>query len=288
MRFSVFDFANYIMLTIVTLIMLYPFLNIFAVSFSSYKAFQENPLRIIPKEFNIDAYASILEHEMLYSSYLNTIFITTCGIGLSLFLYILTAYPLSKRHLKGRGFLMTMIVFTMMFNGGLIPNYLLIKELGLLDNVWSIIITGAFSGFNVILMKNFFENIPDSLEEAAKIDGANDPYILFKIIIPLSKPIIATICLYVAVAYWNNFFLAVMYIRSPEKWPLMLFLREIIMGAKMQEIASGGNTAEVAKDLTTESLQYATLLIVMVPILCVYPFLQKYFVKGIMLGSVKG
>jgi putative aldouronate transport system permease protein len=288
-RIELFDAINYFLITAVCLIMLYPFVNVAAVSLSSYSAFVENPMMIWPKDFNAAAYVQILSHPILLSSYLNTIIVTVSGVTLGIFLYIITAYPLSKKHLKGRNFFLLLVVFTMLFNGGLIPNFYLMRELGLLDTLLALILPMLLSGFSLILMKNFMESIPEELEEAAKIDGASDPYLLFRIVVPLSKPIIATLCLFAAVGYWNNFFNGIIYIRSVENWPLMLFLREIIEGARMQEISGGGNIAESGQNaVVPETLKYATLMIVMIPILCVYPFVQKYFVKGIMLGSVKG
>ncbi|MCM3747007.1 carbohydrate ABC transporter permease [Paenibacillus pasadenensis] len=287
-RFEWFDAVNYTLLLLICVIMLYPFVNVAAVSFSSYSSFLENPMMIWPKQLSFAAYNQILSHPVLLSSYTNTIIITVCGVAIGIFLYIITAYPLSKKHLKGRNFFMVIVIFTMLFNGGLIPNFYLIRELGLLDTLTALVVPMLLSGFNLILMKNFMESLPEELEEAAKMDGASEPYLLFRIIVPLSMPIIATLCLFTAVGYWNNFFNAVIYIRSVENWPLMLFLREIIEGARMQEI-SGANAAEVGKNaVVPETLKYATLMIVMVPILCVYPFVQKYFVQGITLGSVKG
>lgn len=286
-RPELFDIVNYILVTLVCLIMLYPFLNVASVSFSSYNAYINNPMMVWPREFSVAAYKEIMSQGMLWRSYGNTVFITVCGVGIGIILYILTAYPLSKRFLKGRKTLMLMVVITMLFSGGLIPNYYLMRSLGLLDTLTALIVPSLISGFNLILMKNFFESLPEELEEAAKIDGASDPYILFRIIVPLSKPIIATLCLFTAVSYWNNFFNAVIYIRSSENWPLMLFLREVIEGASAMAL-SANNAAEAGEQMTSETIKYATLMLVMVPILCVYPFLQKYFVKGIMLGSVKG
>lgn len=284
-----FDWVNYTILVFVCAVMLFPFVNVAAVSFSSYSSFIKNPLMLWPQEFSLAAYEKILMHPVLLSSYINTIIITLSGVIIGIFLYIVTAYPLSKRHLKGRNIFLLIIIFTMLFNGGLIPNFYLMRELGLLDTLLALVLPMLLSGFSLILMKNFMESLPEELEEAAKIDGASDPYILFRIIAPLSKPIIATLCLFAAVAYWNNFFNAIIYIRSVDNWPLMLFVREIIEGARMQEIAGGVNLAEVSQDsVVPETLKYATLIIVMAPIICVYPFVQKYFVKGIMLGSVKG
>lgn len=286
-KLELFDAINYTLLTLICVVMLYPFINVASVSLSSYSAYVNNPMMIWPHEFNLAAYQEIMSRALLWRSYLNTLIVTICGVSIGVFLYIITAYPLSKSVLKGRKLLMVLIVFTMLFNGGLIPNYYLMRSLGLLDTLAALILPALFSGFSLILMKNFFESLPEELEEAARMDGASDPYILFRIIVPLSKPIIATLCLFAAVGYWNNFFNAIIYIRSVTNWPLMLYLREVIEGASM--MAQQSNAAEMgSQQVTSETLKYATLMIVMIPILCVYPFLQKYFVKGIMLGSVKG
>ncbi|QNK59581.1 carbohydrate ABC transporter permease [Paenibacillus sp. PAMC21692] len=288
-KFSLFDAVNNTLVTLITLLMLYPFLNVFAVSISEYTAFVENPMRIWPKDISFAAYREILQHSVLWSSYRNTIIVAVSGVLIGIVLYILTAYPLSKKHLRGRGIIMVGIVFTMLFSGGLIPNYYLMRELGLINELAALVLPALLTGFSLILMKTFMEHIPEEMEEAARIDGASDPYILFRIVVPLSLPIIATLCLFSAVSYWNNFYNAIVYIRDVDKWPLMLFLREIIQGSKLSMIAGGDNAAEAAQiAITPVTLQYATLMIVMIPILCVYPFLQKYFVKGIMLGSVKG
>jgi len=291
LKFSLFDAVNNTLIAFITLLMLYPFVNVFVVSISSYSAFIENPMRIWPKNITFEAYQEIMGHPVLWTSYLNTIVVTASGVLIGIFLYIVTAYPLSKRHLRGRKFIMVAIVFTMLFNGGLIPNYYLMRELGLINTLAALVLPALLTGFNLILMKTFMEHIPEELEEAARIDGASDPFILFRIVVPLSGPIIATLCLFTAVGYWNNFYNAIVYIRDVDKWPLMLFLREIIEGAKLTSIATGAgdNAAETQSlNITPVTLQYATLMVVMIPILCVYPFLQTYFVKGIMLGSVKG
>ncbi len=287
-KINISSILIYSIVVLCVLVTILPFINIIAVSFSSYEAYLDNPMRLIPKNLNLSAYKEILGNKLLYSSYTNTIIVTICTIFLSLFIYVTGAYSLSRKGLKGKGIFMTLIVFTMMFNGGIVPNYYLIKSLNLYNSLWALIFTGSFSAFNLILMKNFFESLPTALIEAAKIDGAMEPTILFRIVLPLSKPILATIALYTAVGSWNNFFNAVIYIKDTSKWPLMLLLREIVMGASMQEIAAGGNILETADKTQPIMLQYATLLIVMVPILCVYPFLQKYFVKGVTVGAVKG
>ncbi|MCK9478568.1 MAG: carbohydrate ABC transporter permease [Firmicutes bacterium] len=267
-------------------IMLYPFLNVVAVAFSDYSEYLKRPLMIWPRNINFEAFEYVFSNPLILNCYKNTVIITALGTIGGLFLTVVTAYPLSKRHLKGQKFVMMFIVFTMLFNGGLIPKFYLIKSLGMLDTLWALIIPGMLTSFNIILMKNFFEGLPKGLEEAAKIDGAKDIYILYKIIIPLSMPIIATIALFIAVSYWNSFFNAVVYIRSTSKWTLQLLLREIIMTSNAA-LLQGTNFAE-EKLIQTQSVKYATLIVVILPILCLYPFLQKYFVKGVTLGAVKG
>lgn len=282
-----FDYLNYIFLFLLAVVTLYPLVNIIAISFSSYQAFVDNPLRVIPKEFTIDAYKQIMQNKNLYISYGNTIYVTLIGTVGALILYMITAYPLSKKDLRGRKFIMYMVTFTMVFHSGTIPNYLLMRSIGLLDTLAALIFSTLFTGFNLILVKNFIESIPPSLIEAAKIDGATENRLLWSIVMPLSKPILATVGLFTAVGYWNNFMSGVLYIQSQEKWPLMLFLREIILGAKMSELSGNLDVAE-EEIVQSISLQYATLLLVVLPILCVYPFLQRYFVKGVMVGAVKG
>ena len=278
-----------IILGIATIVMAYPLINIVAVSFSSYEEYMNNPLRIFPGEFTMKAFSYVFGSKLLISSYANTVFVTVAGTWISLFLTTLLSYSLSKKSLKGKRVIMTMLIFTMMFNGGLIPHFLLMKNLGLLDTYAALIIPYLLSPFNVILMKNFFANMPESLEEAARIDGASEFLILRRIFIPLSKPILATIGLFVAVMYWNSYFSAVVYIRSIDKWPLQLLLREILLAANNQLLAADGNMAEVSLgSIPTVSVRYATILVVIIPIICVYPFLQRYFVKGVMLGGVKG
>lgn len=283
----VFDIINYFLLTLVSMVMLYPFLNVVAISFSTYTSYIQNPFMIFPKEFSMEGFTFVFKNGLLLDSYKNTIIVTIVSSIFSLILTVLTAYPLSKKHLRGRKIFMNLLIFTMLFNGGLIPNFYLIRSLGWIDSLWALIVPGALGAYNVILMKSFFETLPESLEESARMDGASELTVLTRIILPLSMPIIATILLFVAVSHWNSFFSAIIYIRSPKKWTLQLVLREILLSANNQMLASGGNSAEVSQ-VPSETLQYATLVVVILPIMCVYPFLQKYFVKGVTLGAVKG
>ena len=278
----------YALVTVVAITMLYPILNVLAVSMSSYTSYARHPWMFFPFDFDFAAYKAVFSSRLILRSYGNTIFITTVGTLLTLLITVLTAYPLSRPGLRGKPVFMSLLLFTMMFNGGMIPNFLLIKGIGLYDSLWAQIIPAILSAYNTILMINFFKALPPSLFDAAKVDGASEPYILFKIVFPLSKAIIATIALFAAVGYWNNYFSGVLYARSQSNWPVQLVLREIILAANTAMINAEGNLAEMdLSAISSESLRYAALVVVMIPIMCIYPFLQKYFAKGVMLGAVK-
>ena len=287
-KITVVDTILFIIITVLNFVMIYPLVNITAVSVSSQMAYVENPMMIFPKGITTVAYQLILQSSVIKYAYLNTIIITVVGTFLSLFLYVTAAYPLSKKDFRGRSVIMKIIIFTMLFSGGLIPSFLLIKSLKLYDTLTALIMPSLFSAFNLVLVKNYFETIPQSLIESAKLDGVNEFMMLWKIIVPLSKAIISTIGLFVAVEYWNSYFSAVVYTSSVEKWTLQLLLRELIMSANLGEVTSLGDMAEISRTIPTESVKYAALVITILPILCIYPFVQKYFVSGIMIGAVKG
>ena len=279
----------YSFITIIAITMLYPVLNVMAVAVSSYTSYARTPWMIIPYEFDFSAFKTVFASKLIMNSYANTIIITLTGTVLTIAITVLTAYPLSRPGFKGKAFFSEMIIFTMMFSGGIIPNFLLIKYIGLYNTLTALILPGILSAFNVMLMVNFFKALPDSLIEAAKVDGASEPYVLWRIVVPLSKPVLATIALFAAVGYWNSYFSAVMYIRDQSKWPVQLVLREIVMAANTAMLNSAGNMAELdLGSIPMDSLRYASLIVVMLPIMCVYPFLQRYFTKGVMLGAVKG
>ncbi len=283
----VFDLVVYVLLALVSIVMIYPFLNVLAIAMSDYSGYLENPMMIFPKNFTLDAVKEVFRNPLVLSGYGNTIFITLVGTLLDLVLLTLVAYPLSRSGFRGKKIFMSLIIFTMLFNGGLIPNFYLIRSLHLLDTRWALIFPRLLSAFNIILLINFFQSLPVSLLEAAKLDGAGEWKVLYQIVLPLSKPIMATLALFVAVGYWNSFFEAIMYIRATDRWTLQLVLREIVMSSNTQMLQTGGNLAELGKT-TSESLKYATLIVAIVPIMCVYPFLQKYFTQGVMVGAVKG
>lgn len=278
----------YTVVTLFAFTIVYPILNVFAVAFASYRDYLLHPWMIFPMEIDLEAFKKVFSSSLIWNSYKNTLIITVSGTLLTLILTTLTAYPISRPHLKGRAVFTTIIIITMVFSGGIIPKFLVMKSLGLYDNLLALIIPSALSAFNIILMINFFQSLPDSLIEAAKIDGASEPRILWSIVVPLSKPIMATIALFAAVGYWNNYFSAVMYIRRQVLWPVQLVLREIVLANNTAAMDAGTNLAEASSQVYTKSLQYAALIVVMVPVMCVYPFLQRYFAKGVMIGAVKG
>ncbi len=282
-RFGPGDVAIYAVLLFVAILTIYPLLNVLAVSMSDYSVYLRNPLTIVPRRFTFSAYGFVLSHPVVRTSYRNTLVVAAAGTLFRLALTALTAFPLSRRGFRGKPFFMTMLIITMMFNGGLIPNFYLVRRLGMYDTLFALFLPGALSAFYVILMKNFFESIPESLVEAAKMDGASEPFILWNIVLPVSTAIVATLSLFFAVGLWNSFFSAIVYIRRRELWTLQLVLREIVIEnttALIDELTSAGR-------FHPQNLRYAVIIVAIVPILCLYPFLQRYFVKGIMIGSVK-
>lgn len=286
-RLTAMDYVSMIVVGIFALICVMPFVYVFCVSFMPYSEYIENPLKIIPSHIDLTAYKQMLGYDLIRSGYLVTVFITIAGTALSIFLLIISAYPLSKKDLKGHRFFMGMVLFTMFFNGGMISNYILIRGIKLQNTVWSLIIPGCISAFNLILMKNFIlQSIPDALEEAARIDGANDLQVLFRIVTPLLKPAIATMIVFCAVNYWNNYFSAMLYVSDRDLWPLTLVLRELVV-EDTSAVSSVTQMLTSANRSHPFTLKMAAIIITVLPILIVYPFMQKYFVKGVSLGSVK-
>ena len=286
---KIISFVCYSVVTIFAIAVIYPMLNLISVSISSYRAYLLRPWMFFPTELDFTAFATVFQSPQLMKSYGNTIFITVAGTILTLGITALTAYPISRPQLRGKALYMTIIIITMMISAGTIPNILLIRDLGMYNTLWALFIPSTVGAYNVILMINFFRGMPDSLLEAAKVDGATEGTILARIVLPLSLPIMATIGLFRAVGLWNSYFAGIVYIRDRDLWPVQLVLREVILAANTAMAEAGGNAAEMdTANIPTISIQYASLLVVMVPIMCVYPFLQKYFAKGIMLGAVKG
>lgn len=279
---------NYVLLTIVGIITVVPFLYVVSMSFTSDAALGSEGVKLIPAQWSVAAYKYLFENpQTLFQAYAVTIFVTVMGTFLATLNTILFAYPVSKKSLPGRKGIMLYILFSMMFSGGIIPFYLVVRNvLGLGNSLWALIIPGCFSSWNMILMRNFFQSLPQSLEESAKLDGANDVQILFKIIIPLSKSIIATIALFFAVGFWNAWYNALLFIDDTAKQPLMMFLKTIMESRNVGSALVGSSS--MAALPPSEALRMATVVACTLPILCVYPFIQKYFVSGMMVGSIKG
>jgi ABC transporter, permease protein len=280
----VFKVLNTILMLFILFITLYPFLYLVAQSFSSDAAVSAGRVKLIPVDFNIDTYKYILKDGKFFRYYANTILYSILGTAISVVATALLAYPLSKPRLKLNKYITPFVVFTMYFAGGTIPNYIVITQfLGLKDSVWAIVLPGAISTFNLLVMKSFFASLPEELEEAAAIDGMDTYQIFLKIIIPLSKPIIATMCLFYLVGMWNEWFGPMLYLDSKDKWPIALYVRQLVEGANNTEIGSSAEASSVQA-----TIKSATMVLTSIPIILVYPFVQKYFVQGMTIGAVKG
>ncbi|CAM3144325.1 carbohydrate ABC transporter permease [Paenibacillus taichungensis] len=283
----VFDIFNYVMLGILGILTVLPFLYIIGNSFATEAEITERSFFLIPKVFSFSAYEYIFSSSTIFRSIGVSIFVTVAGTLVNLFFTLTMAYPLSRSDFWGRNVMMNMVIFSMLFGGGMIPTYLVIRGLGLLNSYWALMLPGAISAFNLIVVKNFFQQMPPGLEEAARIDGCSDLGVLWRIVLPLSKPVIATFALFYAVGHWNNFFSALLYISDSDKWPLQVMLRQIVLLSQ----ASVGDMANMDPNFVQppeQSIKMAVIVVGTIPILLVYPFLQKHFAKGVMLGSIKG
>lgn len=288
---KVFDVFNYLLLALFSFLTLYPCLYVLFASVSDpVLIYRGSKILLFPRGFGLGTYKVVFDNPMIWISYRNTIIYTGLGVLVSMLLTLMGAHVLSRRYLPGRNAIMFIIAFTMLFSGGMIPGYLLVRSLNMLDTLWSMVFPGAINTFNLIIMMSYFRSIPDSMEESAKIDGANDFLILFKIMVPLALPVIAVVSLYYIVGNWNSFIPPLIYLNKRELFPLQLILREILIGNDMtastgvlQNAGAGGNDYQAY----AENVRYATIVVATIPVLMVYPFLQKYFVKGIMLGAIK-
>ncbi|MCR2807682.1 carbohydrate ABC transporter permease [Paenibacillus soyae] len=282
-----FDAINTTAILLFVLLCLAPFIHIIAISLSSARAIMSGEVSLIPVELNWTAYKQVFSDMSMIRSLGFTVMMTLVFTLMCMFMSITAAYPLAKTKLKGRKLVMFIIVITMFFSGGIIPEYMLVRNLGLLDSVWALILPGLISPFYLIILITFFQNIPDSLEESAEIDGSSHFRTLVSIIVPLSLPVIATLSLFYAVGRWNGFTDTLMYITSPEMYPLQLKLYQLVQNNMVSELMQlEGATGQSM--LQPESLKAASVIFATVPILIVYPWLQRYFVSGVMLGAVKG
>ncbi|WNB87414.1 carbohydrate ABC transporter permease [Cellulomonas sp. ATA003] len=272
-------------LVLVMIVTLYPFVNILAQSFSGEAFITSGQVNLVPRGFNLDTYGTVMGDRLFWVNYRNTVVYTVVATAIAMVLTTTFAYAISKKHLRGRGLFIGLAVFTMFFNGGLIPNYVLINELGMTNTIWAIVIPNAISVFNLLVMKSFFENMPEELEEAAAIDGLSTYGTLLRIVLPLSKAVIATMVLFYAVSFWNSWFTAFLYLDDAELYPVTVYLRNLIAGATTaSSLGAGGEGAAQV----SANIQSVTMVLTVLPIVLLYPFVQKYFVSGIMLGSVKG
>jgi len=285
---KIFDVFNVIFLLLFSIVAALPFIYIIAGSFASQAEITARGFFIFPLEPRLEAYHYILSSPLLPRAMMVSIIVTAVGTAVSMLFTITFAYPLSKRFLPGRNTMLSLVVFTMLFSGGMIPTFLTVRTLGLINNFWSLILPGAISVWNLIVLKNFFQSIPEEMEQSAKIDGASDLRVLVSIVLPLSTAAIATFSLFYAVGYWNSFRAALLYLPSnTELWPLQLILRNIVMMAagRLQDATIVDPEFVMPP---TASIQNAIIVFATVPILLVYPFIQKHFTKGVMIGAVKG
>jgi len=285
-RWNWFDWVNMLFMTAICVVTLFPFLHMLSLSFSTGNV-SLTQIRIIPEEWTLSNYKKVLTNEYVIGGFLNTLLRTVSGTILSLLVTIFAAYPLSKRYFPNRTFWTLFIVFTMFFSGGLIPSYLLVKNLGLMNTTWALILPGLISTFSMIIARNYFMSLPDSLEESAKIDGANDLFILYKIIVPISMPIIATLTLWTAVAHWNAWFDSMIYMTDSKNHVLQIVMRRIVLEGT-QDMLDVNTLDDANSVVNPETIKAATVMVTIIPIILFYPFLQKYFVKGVLVGSLKG
>jgi len=284
-----FDIINTLFLGVCFLLVAYPLIYIISASFSNAKAVIGRKVWLWPVDFDLSAYKAIFKNRQIGTGYLNSAFYVAAGTSLSVFLTILAAYPLSRKEFVGRNFFMGFILFTMLFSGGLIPLYLLIKELGIRDTRWAMILPNAIGVWNVIVARTFLQStISDELYDAAQIDGCNDVRFLFQMVFPLSGSIIAVMTLFYAVWIWNSYFDALIYLDSQNLFPLQIILRNILIMNQMDLSMMNDIEALARKQGLAEIMKYALIVVASVPLLVIYPFVQKYFVKGVMVGSVKG
>lgn len=276
-----------ILLSFFTIIILYPIIYIISASFSDPVLVMRNDIILLPKKLTLIGYEKVINHPDIWKSYGNTILYTVVGTTINVLMTALGAFPLSRKDFYGRNFWTIFVTFTMFASGGMIPSYILINKLHLINTFWVMVIPGAVSTWNLIVMRTFFQNnVPMELQEAAVIDGCNDIHIFLKVVLPLSAPIIAVMTLFYGVAHWNAFFGALIYLRDKSKYPLQLILREILLqNVTPPDMVQGGAGEQ---EIIGESIRYALIIVATLPIICVYPFIQKYFVKGMLIGAIKG
>lgn len=283
-----FDLILILISVCIMIVIAYPLYFVIIASFSQPEAVLGGKLRFLPIGFNLDSYKMVLSESKVWIGYRNTLLYTILGTAINLVLTTLAAYPLSRKDMPARTFFTFVISFTMLFGGGMIPVYMVVKNLKLTDTIWSMMIPNAIATYNLLVMKNYFQtSIPDELQEAAAIDGCNHFQTLTRVVLPLSTPILAVILLFYAVGHWNAFFNAVLYLRRQELFPLQIILRDILLQNSLEAVG-GDMTGMYEKVMRGETMKYALIIVASAPVIILYPFIQKYFVKGIMVGAIKG
>lgn len=283
---KIFIIFNYIFLILVTIICIFPILHILAISFSSTVAIDSGKVSIFPVDFNWKPYEFVIREPKFYTAFMVSVKRVILSVIFSMFFTVTAAYPLSKNSsvFKARQLYVWLLIIPMLFGGGLIPSYLLIKNLGMIDHIWALVIPNAVAVSNIILLQNFFKSIPDEISLAAYVDGASHWQILFRIMLPLSMPILATLILFVSVGNWNSWFDGMLLMNRPQNYPLQTYLQTVVVQTRLGLLQD----LQAMKNISPENSKAAQIILAMLPILMVYPFLQKHFTKGIMLGSVKG
>ncbi|NUU80025.1 carbohydrate ABC transporter permease [Paenibacillus xylanilyticus] len=285
-RMTLLDYVIFAILLVLALMILIPFWNVIMISFATQKEYADNPLLMFPKEFTLDSYKALFADGTILSGYKNTLILLVIGLPLSMFLTTSMAYGLSRSNFPFKKFIFFLVLFTMIFNGGIVPLYLIMKSLHLTGSLWSVILAGSFSAFNMILMMNYFYTLPESLMESARLDGAGEWRILFNVVLPLATPIIATITLFYGVAYWNSWYDAMIFLRKADQLPLQNVLRTII--STSQTNASNASSVDATQVSNfSMGMKMAAVFVTMVPIMCFFPMLQKHFAKGVLTGAIK-
>ncbi|MGO4109826.1 carbohydrate ABC transporter permease [Paenibacillus sp. YAF4_2] len=279
--------ANVLFFIVLMVIMVYPFWYMIMGSLSDSSLTADGGLFLLPAGFSFSAYLAVFQNVSILSGFKVTLITTVAGAFLGTFLSAAMAYALSKKRLRGQGIVLFLVLFTMLFSGGMIPSYLLVKELHMVDSYWALILPGIMSAWNIFVMIGFMRGLPEEVEEAAKIDGANDLGIFFRIVLPLSKPVLSTVGLFIAVGYWNDFFSSVLYATDKDMWQLQMVLKDLISNTSAA-ISQAGIAISVQQEVNAFTVKMASIIVSSLPILIVYPFLQKHFVKGALIGSVKG
>ena len=285
-KVTAFDVVLVVIMVLLSAIFLYPLLNMLALSFSDSQELKSLPVYLWPKGFSLESYKALLGDSRTLLYYWNTVKYASVGTVIMLLTTSLMAYPLSIPALRGRRFVSVLLTITMFFGGGLIPYYVTIMQLGMINTFWVMVIPGAISAYNVIVFKTFFMSIPEALRESASLDGAGHVRILFQIVLPLSKAVLATFALFSIVGYWNDYLTALLYLRDDKKYPIQLLIRRLLVLMDYKD----ASTAQMLKDfqkISTRTTKAAATIITVVPVLCVYPFMQKHFAKGVLVGSIK-